>query len=183
LQGFWGRLFDWLNPPEENLIPAHEVRVSYGENGAVLDLSIYDEVSANSQYRFTIHNQAIKAEGSLNRLAPGHYQAVLPVAQRGDYRIDIVEERGGRRVPFPPVGYSLSYDLNSELPRAEFNHRLLSRMAQATGGEINPRSVPNQISTTVTKTYEPIKQPFIVLAFCLFLLEIALRKFAFAEPD
>ena len=35
-----------------------------------------------------------------------------------------------------------------------------------------------QISTTVTKTYEPIKQPFIVLAFCLFLLEIALRKFA-----
>ena len=58
LQGFWGRLFDWLNPPEENLIPAHEVRVSYGENGAVLDLSIYDEVSANSQYRFTIHNQA-----------------------------------------------------------------------------------------------------------------------------
>jgi hypothetical protein len=56
-------------------------------------------------------------------------------------------------------------------------------MAQATGGEINPRSVPNQISTTVTKTYEPIKQPFIVLAFCLFLLEIALRKFAFAEPD
>ena len=48
----WGRLFDWLNPPEENLIPAHEVRVSYGENGAVLDLSIYDDVSANSQYRF-----------------------------------------------------------------------------------------------------------------------------------
>jgi Mg-chelatase subunit ChlD len=183
LQGFWGRLFDWLNPPEENLIPAHEVRVSYGENGAVLDLSIYDEVSANSQYRFTIHNQAIKADGALNRLAPGHYQAVLPVAQRGDYRIDIVEERGGRRVPFPPVGYSLSYDLNSELPRAEFNHRLLSRMAQATGGEINPSSVPNQISTTVTKTYEPVKQPFIILAFCLFLLEIALRKFAFAEPD
>ncbi len=170
LQGFWGRLFDWLNPPEENLVPAHEVRVSYGENGAVLD-------------RFTINNQAAKAEGSLNQLAPGHYQAVLPVTRRGDYRIDIVEERGGRRVPFPPVGYSLSYDLNSELPRAEFNHRLLSRMAQATGGEINPRSVPNQISTSVTKTYEPIKQPFIILAFCLFLLEIALRKFVFAEPD
>ena len=149
----------------------------------MLDLSIYDDVSANSHYRFTIHNQAAKAEGALNQLARGHYQAVLPVAQRGDYRIDIVEERGGRRVPFPPVGYSLSYDLNSELPRAEFNHRLLSRMAQATGGEINPRSVPNQISTTVTKTYEPVKQPFIILAFCLFLLEIALRKFAFAEPD
>jgi len=183
LQGFWGRLFDWLNPPTENLVPAHEVRVSYREQGALLDLSIYDEGSANSQYRFTIHNQAVKADGSLNQLAPGHYQALLPVAQRGDYRIDIVEERGGRRIPFPPFAYSLSYDLNSELPRPEFNQKLLARLAQATGGEINPGSTPAQPRTTVTKTYEPIKQPLLILAFSLFLFEVALRKFVFAEPD
>ncbi len=183
LQGFWGRLFDWINPPEENLVPAHEVRVSYGEQGALLDLSIYDEGSANSQYRFTIRNQSVKAEGSLTQLAPGHYQALLPVAQHGDYRIDIVEERGGRHIQFPPFAYSLSYDLNSELPRPDFNQKLLARLAQATGGEINPGSAPAQPRSTVTKTYEPIRQPLLILAFSLFLLEVALRKFVFAEPD
>lgn len=183
LQGFWGRLFDWLNPPEENLVPAHEVRVSFLENLPVLDLSIYDEASANSQYRFVISGKKTKAEGILNKLAPGHYQAVLSITTPGDYRIDLVEERGGRRIPFPPVGYTLSYDLTSELPRPEFNNRLLSRLAQATGGEINPRTMESQTKPIVTKTYEPIRQPFIILAFCLFLLEVALRKFAFIEPD
>jgi putative glutamine amidotransferase len=183
LQSFWGRLFDWLNPPEENLVPAHDLRVSYSENRAVLDLSIYEDASANSQYRFLINGKSTKAQGSLVKLAPGHYQAVLPVSERGDYRIDLTEERGGRRIPFPAVGYTLAYDLNSEVPRPEFNTRLLSRLAEATGGEINPRALQAQGPVAVTKTYAPIKQPFIILAFCLFLFEIGLRKFAFSEPD
>jgi Mg-chelatase subunit ChlD len=183
LQSFWGHLLDWLNPPEENLIPAHDIRVSYSENRTVLDLSIYDEASANSHYRFAINGNPTKAQGYLTKLAPGHYQAVLPISQQGDYRIDLAEERGGRRIPFPAVGYTLAYDLNSEIPRSEFNNRLLSRIAEATGGEINPQSVRAQTQTTITETYVPIKQPFIILAFCLFLFEVVLRKFAFSEPD
>jgi len=183
LQSFWGHLLDWLNPPEENLIPAHDIRVSYSENRTVLDLSIYDEASANSHYRFAVNGNPTKAQGYLTKLAPGHYQAVLPISQQGDYRIDLAEERGGRRIPFPAVGYTLAYDLNSEIPRSEFNNRLLSRIAEATGGEINPQSVRAQTQTTITETYVPIKQPFIILAFCLFLFEVVLRKFAFSEPD
>ncbi len=183
LQAFWARLLDWLNPPEENLVPAHEVRVSYSEERAILDLSIFDDASANSQYHFVINGKGVKADGILTKLAPGHYQVPLPISQQGDYRIDLVEERGGRRISFPPVGYTQSYDLTSEMPRPEFNNRLLSRIAQATGGEINPSSIETQTKSTVIKTYEPIKQPFLVLAFCLFLFEVALRKFAFGEPD
>ena len=38
LQGFWDRLFEWLDPPEENLIPAHEARVSFtAKMASVLD--------------------------------------------------------------------------------------------------------------------------------------------------
>jgi Ca-activated chloride channel homolog len=183
LQPFWSRLLDWLSPPPENLVPAHEIRVSYLENRAVLDLSIYDDASANSQYRVMVNGKGVKAEAILTKLAPGHYQLPLPISQPGDYRIDLTEERGGRRIPFPPIGYTLSYDLSGEVPRPEFNTRLLSRLAQATGGEINPRSVPAQANTTITTTYQPIKEPFLILAFCLFLLEVALRKFVFAEPD
>jgi Ca-activated chloride channel homolog len=184
LQGFWNRVLEWLVPPvEQNLVPAHEARVSFSENRSVLDLSIYEEVGANSHYRFSMTGKAGKAEGMLTKLAPGHYQAILPASQPGDYRIDIVEDRGSRRIPFPPVGYSLSYSINSEFPRPEFNMRLLSRVAEATGGEINPKAGDARITAAISRTHAPLKQPLIVLAFCLFLLEVALRKLAFAEAD
>lgn len=183
LQGFWARLFDWLSPSEENLVPSHEARVSFTENLSVIDLSIYDDSGANSQYRFTATGKGGKSEGVLTKLAPGHYQATLPLTALGDYRIDLTEDRAGRRVAFPPVGYTLSYDQTSELPRPEFNTQLLSRMAQATGGEINPKSLDKITKTTLSKSYRETRQELIMLVFCLFLFEVAIRKFAFAEPD
>jgi len=183
LQVFWNRLLEWLVPVEENLILNHEARVSFSENRSVLDLSIFEDAGANSHYRFAMTGKAGKAEGVFTKLAPGHYQAVLPASEPGDYRIDITEDRGGRRIAYPPVGYNLSYSVSSELPRPEFNARLLTRLAEATGGEVNPRFDEAQNRTSVSKTHSPLKQPLIVLAFCLFLLEVALRKLAFAEPD
>jgi Ca-activated chloride channel homolog len=183
LQGFWNRILEWLVPIEENLVPAHEARVSFSENRSVLDLSIYEEAGANSHYRYSMSGKAGKPEGVLRKLAPGHYQAVLPLSEPGDYRIDILEERGGRRISYPPVGYSLPYLLTSELPRPDFNARLLTRLAQATGGEINPKPGEAQVRTTVSRKSSPLKQPLIIIAFCLFMLEVALRKLAFAEPD
>jgi Ca-activated chloride channel homolog len=186
LQGFWGRILEWLSPPEENLVPAHEARVSFVENQSVLDLSVFDEPSANSQYRFTLTGKAGKSEGTLNKLAHGHFQVVLPISQPGDYRVDLLEERGGRKIAFPPIGYTLPYDISRELPRPDFNTRLLVRLAETTGGETNPK--PPVIRNVngrdmVTKTYQSLRQPFIILAFCFFLLEVAVRKFLFAEPD
>ena len=186
LQAFWGHILDWLSPPEENLVPAHEARVSFFENQSILDLSIYDESSANSQYRFTITGKSGKSEGILNKLAPGHYQAVLPISQPGDYRVDLLEDRNGRKIAFPPIGYTLPYDITSERPRPDFNTRLLSRMAEATGGEVNPKPLEARHANNrdmVTESHESIRQPFIILAFCLFLLEVALRKSLFAEPN
>jgi hypothetical protein len=182
LQSFWTRVIEWLTPPEENLVPAHEARVSFSENRSVLDLTVFEETGANNQYRFSMSGKS-KAEGTITRVAPGHYQTTLPATEPGDYRIDVWEERGGRRIAFPPVGYALAYSLKSELPRPQFNMRLLSRIAQATGGEINPLSAHNQPQISTTKSYVPLKQPLIILAFCLFLAEVALRKFVYAEPD
>lgn len=182
LERFWGRMLEWLAPPEEDLVPSHETRVSFSDNRSTLDLAVYDEAAANSHYRYTLSSKNTKADGMLTKLAPGHYQAVLPVREPGDYRIDIVEERGGRRIAFPPVGYSLPFRSDSELPRPAFNIKLLSRLAEATGGEINPVTTPTE-TVKVTTTLTPLKQPLIWLAAFLFLLEVALRKLVFAEPD
>lgn len=183
LQGFWGRILDWLSPADEIEIPAHEARVSMADNRSILDLSVYEDASANSQFRFSVIGKGTKAEGNLLKLAPGHYQAVLPITAAGSYRVELTEDRGGRRINFPPVGYSLAYDSTSELPRSEFNLRLLSRMAEATGGEINPTSAVRPTTTNRTKNYQAVRHPLIILAFVFLLLEITLRRFVFNEPQ
>ena len=71
LQGFWNRLIEWLVPVEENLVPAHEARVTFAENRPILDLSVFEESSANSQYRFTVTGKGGKSEGFLTNWLPG----------------------------------------------------------------------------------------------------------------
>jgi hypothetical protein len=183
LQGFWTRLFEWLSPPENNVVPNHEARVNITEQQAILDLTVYEENGANSQYRFSVSGKAGKSEGTLVKLAPGHYQASLPYQSTGDYRIELSEDRGGRRIVFPSVGYTLAYDRGTEISRPEINARLLSRMAQATGGEINPKLLENLKKTSVSRSFQPLRQGLVIAAFWLFLLEIALGKFVFAEPN
>ena len=137
LQNFWGKILDWLRPSEEP-IPLHEERVSLSASQPVLELFAYEEASADSQFRFSVIGKSGRSEGTLRKLAPGHYQAELPISVPGDYRIELTEERRGRRIPYPPIGYTLPYDRESEIARPEFNTNLLIQLAQATGGEINP---------------------------------------------
>lgn len=183
LQGFWAKIFDWLIPIEENLVPAHEARVSLSAARAVLDISIFDDSGANSQYRYAISGKNEKFTGNLVKLVPGHFQANLPITVPGDYRIDLTEDRGGRLIPFPPVGYSFPYAPKNELPRPDYNTQLLTRLAQTTGGEINPKSLDKLTNKRVSKSQKPLRQGLIALAFGLFLLEVGLRKLIFAETD
>jgi len=183
LQRFWARLFDWLNPTEESVIPAHEARVSFTGDRAVLDLSIFDDSGANSQYRYSISGNSEKRVGNLTKLAPGHFQTTIPATSPGNYRIDITEDRGRRQIAFPPVAYSVPYAQNTEMPRSEFNTQLLNRIAQTTGGEINPKSLKKQPKISIAKTHQPLRQGLIILLFSLFLLEVITRKFAFGEPN
>jgi hypothetical protein len=149
----------------------------------VLDLAVFDDSSANSQYRYSISRKAEKFTGNLERLATGHYQVVLPIVKPADYRIDLVEDRGGRQISFPPLAYSFTHSPRTELPRADFNTRLLARLAFATGGELNPKSL-NQLNKVSIRTSRSTFRPgLILLAFGLFLAEVAMRKLAFGEPD
>jgi Mg-chelatase subunit ChlD len=183
LPGFWAKLFDWLIPAEENLVPAHEARVSMVGDQAVLDLTIFDEGSANSQYRYSAGGKADKHSGNLIKMVPGHYQATLPITKTGEYRIDLTEERAGRSIAFPPVGYSFTTAPKSEFVRPDFNLRLLSRLAQATGGEVSPKSLEKLMKSSSSKTMSGLRQELIIAVFALFLVEIAVRKFALGEPD
>jgi Ca-activated chloride channel family protein len=183
LQRFWGKVFAWLHPEEEP-VPSHEARVSVSEHQPILDLFVYEDASLDSRFRFSLTGKGGKSDGSLKKLAAGHFQAALPISAPGDYHIELTEERKNRQIPYPSIGYTLpSYTFDSEIPRPDFNNSLLAKLAQGTGGEFNPK-LSNTISNReITTNYKPMRQPLIVTAFLLFIFEIALRKFVIAEPD
>jgi hypothetical protein len=147
------------------------------------DLFLYEEASADSQFRFSAVVKSGKSEGTLKKLAPGHYQAALPISAPDDYRIELTEERRSRRIDYPLVGYILPYDPRTEVTRPDFNTDLLVQLAQVTGVEINPQTLATDTKQTVTQNYQPIRQPLIVLAFVLFLLEIVTRRLLLSEID
>jgi len=182
LQGFWDKVLNWLRPIEEP-IPLHEARVSLSGNRPVLELFAYEEASAASRFRFSIQGKGGKTEGAMTKLAPGHHQATLPISSPGDFRIELFEERQGRRIALPPIGYTLPYELSAEQPRPELNTDLLLKLAQTSGGEINPRSPDSLKKQIITMAYAPYRQTLMLLAFALFLAEVAARKLLFSEPD
>jgi Ca-activated chloride channel family protein len=179
LQSFWDKVFVWLRPADEREpIPLHEARVGLSNNRPFLDLFVYEETEG--QFRFSLNGKAIKADGALQKMAVGHYQVALPLTASGDYRVEIVEERRGRRVAYPPVSFNLP-ELESEFPRPDFNLPLLAKLAQASGGEISPESVESRQKQELMDNYRPFRQALIGCAAMLFLLEIVARKLIFSE--
>jgi uncharacterized membrane protein len=170
LQAFWDKVLSWLRPNDEHdSIPLHEARVGLSANRPFLDLFVYDDISADSQFRFSVNGKESKTEGVLQKIAAGHYQVALPLTAPGDYRVELTEERRGRRVAYPSIGYTLPYDLNSELPRPDFNLPLLNALAQASGGEVNPKSIEYLQKQDFTNIYRPLRQALIMWAAALLL--------------
>lgn len=175
LERFWGRIFDWLVPQTESL-PPHEARVNFTPDHAVLDLYLYTEDSDGSLFRYTLSGQGAKTEGTLKRLAPGRYQAELPINTPGDYRIELVEDRGGQKISYPPLGYTLPFDPKMEIPRGAWNLPLLEQLARLTGGEINAAPREKAKNFEVTRASKPLRPYLIFVALTLFLLEIIVRR-------
>lgn len=183
LPGFWESILEWLQPVGDTPVPLHEVRISLSGTRPVIDLYLFEEASLDSQFRFTASSKAGENGGAFKQIAPGHHQAALPMLAPGEYRVDITEERKNRPIAYPPVGFTSSYNPRSELPRPDINLPLLAKLAESSGGEINPTSVQIIENSTVTDTYHPLWGLLAAFAAILFLLEVAARKLLLGESS
>ncbi|MBI2358766.1 MAG: hypothetical protein HYV04_07635, partial [Deltaproteobacteria bacterium] len=170
LERFWGRILEWLIPPKESL-PPHEIRVNPEGNHALLDFYLYEEKSGGV-FRYSFRGPGGAGEGVLKRLAPGRYQAELPIATPGNYRIELIEERAGRRTEYPPTGYTLAFDPKEEIPRGRLNLPLLEQLARASGGEINPKpQATTPVKVEVSRAAKAYRTHFIFLGLLLLLID------------
>jgi hypothetical protein len=181
LERFWGKVFDWLGPERESL-PAHEVRINMVEDQPVLDFYLYGQEFDGNVFRYSYSSPKFaQGEGLLKRVAPGHYQSKLPFASPGDYRIEIKEERRGRLVGYPLVGYTLPLKAKGDVFKDGFNFPLLDQIAQSSGGAINsdPGQAPTMGYSVAKVTF--LRSYLIVLAVLVFLVEVLFRRFFLSE--
>jgi hypothetical protein len=87
------------------------------------------------------------------------------------------EERRGRIVDYPVVGYTLLVKAKGDVFKDGFNLRLLEEISRSTGGTINPGPEQEQKTeyTAVKVTF--LRSYFIFLAALLFLMEVFFRRF------
>ncbi len=178
LERFWDGVFGWIHPkktlPEG--LPPYEVRIDLVNGHPVMDLYLYRETGNGGLFRYSYSGAGMRGEGVLKKLAPGHYQTSLPFSAPGSYRIELAEERQGTSLPYPPVGYTLTFDPRSEIPRRDLNTDLLHKLAQSSGGEINPGGGTGT-AEEVIRSANPVRFYPLLLAPVLFLLEIIFRRF------
>ncbi len=176
LEEFWRRIFHWLIPFEDPL-PPHEVRINPSSGRSILDLFLYGDTEKSSRFRYTYRGKNSQGRGYLRSIAPGHYRTGLPITAPGDYRIELVEIIGKKETSFPPVGFTLPANPRSEVPRDRFNVPLLERLAQRTGGSINPDLKERVKSTKFQRVSQSLRTFPILFAIILFLLETFVSRF------
>lgn len=112
---------------------------------------------------------------TLNQEAPGRYQGRFPLREIGDYLLTTVEKQPDGTVRTFTTGFAVPYP--SEYRFTRTNTPLLNRIAELTGGKVNPQ--PTEVFRLPTRQGRSVRdlwQSFLWLALLLLLTDITLRR-------
>jgi len=120
---------------------------------------------------------------SLDQTGPGRYEANFDARQLGTYLINIRTSRGEKTVS-QVTGAVLPY--SPEYNAVGADNFLLSRLAEIGGGGVLPIDKANEVFTRERKSARApsdIWLPFLMLATCLFVLDVAIRRLMWGEYE
>jgi uncharacterized membrane protein len=112
---------------------------------------------------------------TLQQEAPGRYGGRFPARGVGDYTLTVVEKDSDGTVRTTTTGFAIPYPSEYRFTRA--NLPLLTRIAEITGGKVNPQ--PAEAFRPVAKEARSVRdlwRTFLWLALALLLLDITLRR-------
>lgn len=111
----------------------------------------------------------------LMQTAPGIYEGTFPLGNRGVYMINLTYERGDGTRGMLPAGLALGYSREYEYNRT--NRGLLEQMASLGGGRVlDPEANPFDHSLPASVMVTPLWLLLVIVAACLFPLEIFVRR-------
>jgi Ca-activated chloride channel family protein len=197
LSGRWGK--DWVRWPQfsqfvgqlmrwvqrKDTLENFDVRVDMREGQGIVLTDVYDtqDQFINQlalQGKLLTPNKETLPIG-FAQIAPGRYQGRFPVQGNGEYLLSLVGNKDELTIGPKTVGISVPY--SPEYLGLDINYSLLNRLAERTGGEVLRPDAPAEAAemlfatpgqrSTALKDYWPW---FVILALCLFVVEIAVRQ-------
>lgn len=116
-----------------------------------------------------------RSEVSLLQTAPGIYEGAFPVDNRGVYMVNLTYDRGDGTRGMLPAGLALGYSREYEYNRT--NRGLLEQIAATGGGKVlQPEDNPFDHSLPASAMVTPLWLILVIVAACLFPVEIFVRR-------
>ena len=177
---FWEQVVRWSGHTRREKQTDFAVELGHTKQGLVIDLFSHASQEHGRSASADLHLPGGTSHSlSLDRLAPGHYQAVYANPQPGDYRVELDLPSGDT---LGPLGYTLpAPNPAGEVPQPEPNLALLESLAHTTGGSLNP-DPDSVVHTPGPPQARPLLPYLLPLAVGLYLLELVIRRLA-GEPS
>ncbi len=118
-------------------------------------------------------------ELKLSQIAPGRYEAELPVSQPGAWNLQTLVRKDGQLLHQQSRGLVVGYP--DELRLRPTNTALLQGIAETTGGrfDVAPENVFEN-ETLIAQRTTPLWPWLLTVAICLFVADVALRRIDFS---
>jgi Mg-chelatase subunit ChlD len=177
----WDKLIGWMTP---QTAAARKFNVALGYRAGRIDINLTD-YSGNAQSASRPLSAAITGpDGSrfaatLSQEAPGELAGGFAAPKPGTYNIQLKPPAEANAPSYPPLAYTVSPAINTELPRPAPNYGLLEHLASATGGRLNPAPEELSLSRPLYK-HASSMSPYLILAAMILLIgEALVRRLTF----
>ena len=177
----WDKLVAWMTPQTGTAAQKFDVALGYRAGRIEIKLTDYsDNLRTAGQPIDAVVRMpdGSKADAVLAQDTPGELSGSLEAAKPGNYYIELKPPPGSDQT-FPPLAYTVSAAIDTELPRPAPNYGLLEQLASATGGRLNPS--PEELATSRpqfehTASFTPW---LVVTAMILLIAEALIRRLTF----
>jgi Ca-activated chloride channel homolog len=157
-----------------------DLRFSVEQKSIQFDLALFDEKLLSSP-QSSVSAELVAPGGEVRSVAftpskIGRFSASVP-GRPGDYKVSI----SYGETKLPPVAVNISGNAFGEVPGRGLNSRLLSEIAQLSGGSINPSRKQLGNITQSEDSFERLYIPLAVTSFILVLLSALMRAWSLKD--
>ena len=173
-QTFWGDIVSAARSDAAKDEGSIEFDLRYSlEYGALaLDLSLFDERASSSLESTLLRPDKSSEKLSFQRLSRGHFRALVTKPTAGKY--EFKGKAGGQKLG--PVAFNLPDTEFGERKGQGFNLSVLERLANASGGKINPALEDLKAGGSLRLEKRDLSYFFYLAALLLICLEIVWRE-------
>ncbi|MGH7906397.1 MAG: VWA domain-containing protein [Candidatus Binataceae bacterium] len=175
----WDKLIAWMTPPAS--ATEEQFAAEFGYDNGRINMRLIDYNSGPHHRTPEILSAAItrpdggRTQALLTENIPGELSGSIDAPRPGTYYVSLNTPGAGRQ-KFPPLAYTVSPAVLSELPRLAPNYGLLETLASATGGRLNPAPAEITMTRPLYEHRVSFSMYFVIAAMLLLIVEAVVRR-------